>query len=772
MKLTLQSVLAGIFLLFALAHSAFSAIPAERVFIQNKGQWNNAAAYRLAVGLTADSPGRSLELWLTKEGYVYHISEMHVSDERPGGADGGAVAVSPETFGGFEEVRQHAVFVRFIGSDTGIWETREEQVVPGAFNWLNTRDASRQFTGVGASKRVIYRNVYSGIDVMFDAVPYPGMMETTFVVTPGANPEKILFRCEGADAMYLDATGSLVLRTSLGDIIEQKPVAFQHNELGEKEPVSVAFVLRDKQVGFQLGVFDSSRPLHIDPTVVFSRTFGGASSDSIAEMHEDGTGRYLTGMTISTDFPATSGAFQTTSAGNYDLFAAKFDVSNQNLLWATYIGTSASESGGHSALASDGSLYLVGNASNVQSAWPPGPPTYTYGPGGNVDIGIVHLSSSGSNLLSSALVGGNDIDYAGDIAINGSSIFVCGMTSSPTLSQFPITPSGYNKNPSGGNDAFLLRFSMDLSSYLNMTLIPGDSSSDGATSLAFDTSNNVYVLGTTISSTGYNGTAFLGPGGNYDLFVAKYDHSLSAQFYNVRIGGNSTEPTAGISYTSSPYSLYSLGYNGIIVDGGNRAWVTGMAASTNFPTTSGAFQTANNGNYDAFVLALNAAGTGLDCSTFIGGVSTDVGRGIRLDSNGNVYVAGSSASMDYPQCEPVQAYGGSYDIIVSVFSPDLSALLFSTYWGGSSIDYASDLVVGPAYSARVAGSVASGFPVIPEGSLFFGNPGFYEGAVFSLYINSSEALPVPTMTEWGIILFMVSAVLAALYHVRRNQDWL
>jgi hypothetical protein len=718
---------------FGLTGIANSAVPVEKVFIENLGQWDKAAKYHMLVGYTKE-PAYQMELWLTAKGYIYHVTDLSAMRQTVGEMPAGNDVKVPETTSD-TKVRQHAVSVTFVGAQDAVVEASEP--LSGTYNWLVGKEASRHIQGAHAFKSILYRNLYPGIDLLFEVVP-DKVIETIFLVAPGTDPDAIALRYEGANTLKIDGSGNLVMSTTLGDITELKPYAFQKAENGQKEPVYAAFVLTDNQIQFQIGDYDKKRTLYIDPVVNFSRIFGGSSDDSVSEMHEDATGRYLTGITLSSDFPTTVGAYDTTY-NNYELFAVKFDLANQNLLWATYVGSDGNDYGGNSALDADGSLYIVGSTLDA-ATWAPNPPSYTYGPRGNYDIGIVHLASNGQSVISGTVIGGTYIDYAGDIELNGGDVYVCGATNAPITYGFPTT-TGYNTTENGSYVAYILRFNSALSSYLNMTFIPGDNSSDGCSTLAFDGTGNVYAMGFTIDGGAWGGTGTIGPAGNYDLFVAKYDHALTTQYYDTRIGGSSTDPTAGYSYTSTPNSYYQTGYNGLIVDSSNRAWATGMAASTDFPTTPGAYQTTNGGNYDVFVIALNAAGTALDYSTFIGGASTDAGRSIKFDLAGNVYIAGLTASSDYPVTSDAvqQGNAGGYDFIVSVLSPDLSDLLFSTYWGGTSTDYGADIAISDTVSPtgsfvdlRVAGTTSGGFPMVPAGSSVFGTGGGYDGAIVEL----------------------------------------
>ena len=754
-------LLTFLFIACGVATAAQAAIPTEKRFIENAGQWDSAARYHMVVGQATDGPARQLELWLTDRGYVYHLIDTSRPDAAP--ADG---TVEPPG-----ARPQHAVAVSFAGAHKAAIEARKP--LPGTYNWLVGERAHRA-TGAKAYGQLVYRGIYPGIDLVFDASSETRVMETTYQVAAGARPDAIALQFDGADSLRLDASGNLVVATSLGDITELRPVAYQKRADGSDEPVSVDFALNGTTLGFKVGHYDASRPLYIDPVVVFSRTFGGTSTESVADMHEDATGRYITGTTASSNFPTTAGAYKTALGGSYDWFAAKFNLANDTLLWATYIGGTNSEYGGASALASNGELVIAG--STYYPASYGFPYVYSYlntSYSQYYTLGLVRLSADGTSLISGAIMGGAYYTYGGGVKIakNGD-VYVTGQIY--YLTSYPWTDlgssgGGYQTTGYGSYDAYVARFNSDFSQYLNATVTAGSTSSfDAGSEVALDSDGNVYVMGTTY----YDWGTSIGPGGNYDLFVAKYSQDLSTQYYDTRIGGNSTEPTAGYSYTSLPDHYYNSTGEGLVVDGSGQAWVTGMTASTDFPTTPGAYRTTNAGNYDVFVLALNPSGTALTWSTLIGGSSTDGGRGLAFDSLGNVYVGGLSASSNYPVTPNAfqGTNGGGYDFVLSILSPNLSRLLFSTYWGGPDTDFGQVIAVGPGDAARIAGVSHGSFPMVPAGSPVFGPGGGYDGAVVSMTgLLQPLQQPAPTLSQWGALLLALLAGLAGARSVQRRS---
>ena len=248
------------------------------------------------------------------------------------------------------EIRTHAVYATFVGSYAQT--TLGQNQIPGNYNWLVGQDETAWVRGAREYAGVLYRDLYPQIDLQLlsiePTVKDPSLddvvMKTTYVVRAHGDPSEIAIRYEGADSIEVDGHGNLVIRTPLGNITELRPVAHQSSDLGER-PVAVWYEVNGTTVTFGLGSYDTKQALYIDPVAIFSRTFGGSSTESLASMNEDATGRYITGGTYSTNFPATPGSYDTTIGSSlYDWYAAKFDLANENLLWATYIGGRATTS--------------------------------------------------------------------------------------------------------------------------------------------------------------------------------------------------------------------------------------------------------------------------------------------------------------------------------------------------------------------------------------------------------------------------------------------
>lgn len=222
---------------------------------------------------------------------------------------------------------------------------------------------------------------------------------------------------------------------------------------------------------------------------------------------------------------------------------------------------------------------------------------------------------------------------------------------------------------------------------------------DGALAIAVDTSGNAYLTGSTWSNDfpTTQGAFQLARSGQVDVFVTKLNAPGSALVYSTYLGGGSEE----------------TGY-GIAVDPSGNAYVTGYTYSTDFPTTVGVFQPAKGGSTgrDGFATALNATGAALIYSSYLGGSGTDQGYGIAVDAAGNAYVTGETASTDFRMVNAFQAtYGGGADAFVTRINATGSALVYSSYLGGSGWDRGQGIAVDAAGNAYVTGlTYSANFP--------------------------------------------------------------
>jgi len=231
----------------------------------------------------------------------------------------------------------------------------------------------------------------------------------------------------------------------------------------------------------------------------------------------------------------------------------------------------------------------------------------------------------------------------------------------------------------------------------------GGGANDIANGIAVDSSGNAYVVGQTLSANFPTNpaNARLGapnPSNTLDVFVAKLNDAGSALVFSTYLGGSADDVGTSIAVCASNY-----------------VYVTGWTASTNFPTTVGAFQSTRQGAQDAFVAKLNPTGSALDYSTYLGGGNLDFGRGIAVDANGNVYVTGETNSINFPTLYASQtSNGGGWDAFVTKLS-GAGSPVYSTYLGGTGNDYGAGVAVDSTGSAYVTGYTQSGdLPTTPD----------------------------------------------------------
>ena len=298
------------------------------------------------------------------------------------------------------------------------------------------------------------------------------------------------------------------------------------------------------------------------------------------------------------------------------------------------------------------------------------------------------------SLVYSTYLGGSSPDYGQGIAADSSgNAYVTGYTFSE---DFPTTSGAFQTFNDGSTNVFVTKLDSGGNALLYSTYL-GAGGDDHGNGIAVDSSGDAYVTGYTANS----GSRFPTTSGAFqntssaveNAFVTKLGSGGDALVYSTYLGG----------------SVHDTGY-GIAVDSSGNAYVTGDTDSSNFPTTSGAFQTALVGTDNAFVTELDSGGDALVYSTYLGGSSTDYGQGIALDSSGNAYVTGYTDSTNFPVTTGAYqtTYGGGTDnAFVTAFNSSGNALIYSTYLGGSGTDYGYGIAVDSSGNAYVTGATSS-----------------------------------------------------------------
>lgn len=601
------------------------------------------------------------------------------------------------------------VRIRFGGRST----PEGSEPTGGESHYLIGPDRGRWRTHVKHFRRVRYPSVYPGIDMVFYGAGRD--LEFDFAVQPGADPGAIRMRVEGAGRPRVSAAGELVI----GSFRFGKPTLYQPTADGRRQ-VRGAFRIDRGQVGFDVGVYDRSLPLIIDPILLYTTYWGGLGNDTITGLTTDSTGNiYITGYTASTSLPTTTGVYKRIlNPGDTDAFVAKLNPAATSILYSTFVGGGSGDYARAIAVDSTGAAYItgatIGNFPVTSGAFRQSP----------VDAPAIYaakLDATGASLSYATYLGGGGVGLGIAVDSTGSA-WIAGYTTTPA---FPVT-LGLQPIFSGASDGFLMRLNGGGTAMTFSTFL-GGRGEDQATSVTLDSSGNAYVAGYT------SGQGFLVTGGAYqaahgggtDAFVAKVISGGSLS-YSTYLGGTADERAHAVA-----------------VDASGNAYVGGQTASANFPVTAGAYQTVHAGSWDGFVTKLNAAGSAASYSTMIGGsgqcVVTDLVRsnfcdsvyGIAVDGTGSAYLAGLAGS-GFPLAGAQQTVaGGAGDGFAARLSANGTRLLYSTYMGGTGGDLLASAALGAGVPVMGGLTTSTNLPVT-AGALRTSNPGGYEGMLTRL----------------------------------------
>jgi RHS repeat-associated protein len=583
----------------------------------------------------------------------------------------------------------------------------------GKANYFIGNDPKKWRTNVPTYEKVRYRDVYPGVDLVYYG--NQRQLEHDFIVAPGANPSSITLNFSGAEKFSLDSQGRLILGVKEGEVRFEKASIYQELD-GIRAEISGGYVLKgERKVGFQVAAYDTSRPLIIDPVLVYSTYLGGSVGDAGYGIAVDAAGNaYVTGFTGG-NFPTTGGAPQTTFGGTApytDAFVTKLNSTGTALVYSTYLGGSGNDEALGIAVDSSGNAYVTGDTLSSDFPTTPGAFQMTYGGcvglnGCVSDAFVTKLNPLGTGLLYSTYLGVGDVgrgiavDALGNAYVTGETFSIT-TAPSTTVSLFPTTAGAFQTACIPGtfgcaSTAFVTQLNPVGTALLYSTFL-GDSSFGYG--IAVDAAGNAYVTGRTgsVSFPTTSGAFQTTLGSGSTAFVTKFNSTGSALVYSTYLGAGGDEG------------------DGIAVDSSGNAYVAGSTASVNFPTTVGAFQPACNfgfyGCNSVFVAKLNPLASGaasLVYSTYLGGGGLDVGRGIAVDSSGNAYVTGSTNSGSFPTTAGAYqtTLNGSRNAFVTMFNSTGATLVYSTFLGGFIFDEGRGIAVDALGNTYVTGLTES-----------------------------------------------------------------
>jgi uncharacterized repeat protein (TIGR01451 family) len=623
--------------------------------------------------------------------------------------------------------------------------------LPGKSNYFIGNDPRQWRTNLPTYAQVKRTGVYQGIDLVYYGTQ--GQLEYDFVIAPGSDPKQIGLQFDGAEPA-LGASGDLILTVEGGSVRFQKPVVYQ--TVGHsRNPVAGRYVLASESgVRFEIGNYDHNRTLVIDPLLVYSSYLGGTANDQALAVAVDAAGSaYLTGSTLSADFPPKNPIQTYQGNGLRDAFVTKMNPTGSALVYSTYLGGESEDFGNGIALDSSKNAYVAGQTRSNQFPVTPGALRQFCGevfvnglPTGTCNFNeadgfVTKLNSTGSALVYSTFLGGTSFDEARAIAVDGTgAAYVVGNTNgalptnNPNDPGFPITPLTAFQNHYLGtfNTPFFVKLNPAGSNEIYGTLIgspnPSAVGHSFGNGVAFDSAGNGYITGYTPASD-----FPVTPG----AFQTTCQPLMGAQCNSMKTFVSKFDPTKSMA-ASLVYSTFLGGKTAadteeafaMAVDNTGSAYVTGWSTSPDFPVTAGAFQTVCQNNFGSchfvFVTKFNPAGSGLVYSTMLGsnvvahGASNSAeGFAITLDKKKNAYMTGHVAEamppgITFPVVNPLPATGDGNNVFVSEFNPKGTALLFSTELGGTNFDWGQGIAVDTKGSIYVAGyTISDNFPVTP-----------------------------------------------------------
>ena len=663
--------------------------------------------------------------------------------------------------------------------------------LPTRVNYFTGSDPKNWHTDIPAYARVKYAGIYPGVDLVFYG--NQRRLEYDFVVAPGADPKAIQLKIDGARKLRINSRGDLVLSVAEGEVELQKPLIYQQFN-GERREIAGNYVVAgDHRVTFAVANYDRSEPLILDPILNYSTYLGGSGDDVAFGIALDSTGNaFVAGQTTSIDFPlGTNAGIGTNPNPNSDApFVAELNAAGTQLLYTTYlVGTTTNlgDSAFGIAVDSTGKVYVTGVTAAV--GFPSmNPLPYSANAAGTCFVTKLDPTQSGNgSLVFSTYLGGTGGEFANGIAVDANgNAYVVGQTFSTDFPTSSAPNAAYQPafNPLNVNNAlgsaFLSKINTTNSTLVYSTYLSGNAANaavagglgygDQANGVAVDTSNNAYVDGATSadnsanfpSSTNANQTA--PPAGNAgSAFVTKIN-------------------TAGNGAASLVYSTYIAGSsqeqgNAIALGPNNVAYVTGVANSNDFPTTTGAFDTSGAGaTGKSFMSVVDTSKTGIGnslvYSSSLGGGNGDTGYGIRVDTAGNAYVVGTTASSNFPGTNTGTKLGGFQTILSNTVGSAFIAklfpggngtadLLYSTYFGGSggggNADQGFAIAIDSANppNAYITGQTSSAdLPThtpLPGGGTLNGTSDAYV-AKFTLIPTLTIVPPPGTTLDFGTVL--------------------
>lgn len=571
-----------------------------------------------------------------------------------------------------DQITTYRVDLSWTGVSTASRVITEQQL-PGTSTYYYDV-CPNGISGVRTFESVIYKGIYDHIDLHYYSTG--NTLKYDFIVAPGGNYKDIRAVVEGATAITVQKDGSLLYTTPLGNISEGAPVVLQNGR-----QLAARWVVNNNTLQFEIDNYDPQAELIIDPaTRTWGTYYGGTGADYGYRCRTDASGNiFLTGWTTSGAGIATAGSYQSTSAGNNNIYLAKFNSAGVRQ-WGTYVGGNASEQSYGCAVDASGNVYICGDqftAGNVIAS--PGCHQATFG-GGTMDAFVMKFDSGGLKLWGTHYGGtGDERAYSCSSTPTGD-VYITGYTTSNAPAVF--TTAGCHQAAYGGGteDGFVAKF--NAAGVRQWGTYYGGGFNDRLNSCAVDASGNVFLvgwsLGGALTSAGSHQPSI---GGVQDCIFIKLNASGVRQWATYYGGtGNDLGNDCATDASGNVYFC------------GNTIGSTGTIIAT-----AGSHQPALVSGAESFLVKFNANGV-RQWGTYYGGSGVDQGYGCATDAAGNVYYSGltttTTANVISTAGSHQEIHGGGNDAFLVQFN-SAGVRQWGTYYGGSGTEVGYSVNIDP-----------------------------------------------------------------------------
>jgi hypothetical protein len=596
--------------------------------------------------------------------------------------------------------------------------------LPGVSNYFIGNDPSRWHTNIPTYKKVQFEQIRPGVDLVYygnqqqleyDFVLSPGIAPKSLGMSFEGSEAAI---DSHGDLVFSSTDGQMTFHRPVAYQTDQAKPTEKHYVRASY------VLRGHNRVGFKVANYDPRQPLIIDPSLYYSTYLGGSGGDTGNAIALDALfDAYITGSTSSTNFPkgGSPPPYQGSYGGDTDAFITKLRYDGEAIIYSTYIGGNNYDIGQGIAVDSSADVYVTGSTSSANFPTTASAFQTTYG--GNSDAFVSKLDPSGSKLLFSSYLGGSDIDYGLALAIDPSgNVFVTGSTQSTDFPTVKPVQSGNAGN--GDAFVAEIDTNLPQTQQLVYSTYLGGSSADSGQGIVVDSGDNAYVTGFTFSTNFPVYNAFqTANAGSVDAFIAVVSPGGGSLEFSTYLGGSGDDRAWAITLDSSD-NIYIAGstYTACTPATTITTLCNPISTFPTTPGAYQTFTTKQAPGYPvAFVAQMNHFGTSLLYATLLGGSYSDVASGIAVDSAGDAYVTGYTESSDFPTANAIQAsyIGGScganpcQDAFVTELNPQGTSLVYSTFLAGTNGNFGNAIAVDTNANAYIAGSTFSqNFPAI------------------------------------------------------------